>query len=66
VIEPRAQTVRVYTPEGAERRLRAKDGEVLTAEPVLPGFKLALRELFGSSSSGAQTPGGDGPSSSGA
>lgn len=46
VVEPRARAVRVYTPAGAERRLRADDGEVLDAEPVLPGFRLLLTELF--------------------
>jgi Uma2 family endonuclease len=50
VIEPGAQAVRVFTPDGTERRLRANDGAVLEAEPVLPGFRLELRELFGSSS----------------
>jgi Uma2 family endonuclease len=46
VIEPRARAVRVYTPAGAERRLRANAGDVLEAEPVLPGFRLPLAELF--------------------
>ena len=46
VIEPAARAARVYTPEGPERRLHAASGDVLQAESVLPGFRLALRELF--------------------
>lgn len=46
LIEPGARAVRVYTPSGAERRLRATAGDVLEAEPVLPGFRLPLADLF--------------------
>src|SRR2546428_8072054 len=46
VVEPKARAVRVYTSEGAGRRLRADHDDVLAAEPVLPGFSLALTELF--------------------
>jgi Uma2 family endonuclease len=46
VVEPNARAVRVYTSEGAERRLRADNNDVLGAEPVLPGFALPLTELF--------------------
>lgn len=46
VVEPAARAVRVHTPAGAERRLRAEDRDVLAAEPVLPGFHLPLAELF--------------------
>ncbi len=46
VVEPSARAVRIYTSEGAERRLRADHDDVLRAEPVLPGFALPLTELF--------------------
>jgi Uma2 family endonuclease len=46
VVEPRARAVRVFTPEGAERRLRADAGDVLEAKPVLPDFRLGLADLF--------------------
>jgi len=46
VVEPKARTVRVYTSEGAEQRLRADHDDVLGAEPVLPGFGLPLTERF--------------------
>ena len=46
VVEPRARAVRVYTPAGTERRLRAETGDILEAEPVLPGFRLGLLDLF--------------------
>jgi hypothetical protein len=36
----------VYSPEGPEQRLLASRGDVLQAGAVLPGFSLALVELF--------------------
>jgi len=46
VIEPGPRAVRVYSAEGAEQRLQADRGDMLRAEAVLPGFSLALAELF--------------------
>jgi Uma2 family endonuclease len=46
VVEPKARAVRVYASEGTERRLRADHDDVLEAQPVLPGFRLPLTELF--------------------
>src|SRR5436190_10089551 len=46
VVEPAAHTVRVYTQDGSEARLRADAGQVLRAESVLPGFALALSDMF--------------------
>jgi Uma2 family endonuclease len=46
VIEPDARAVRVYSTEGAEQRLHADRGDVLRAEALMPGFSLALAELF--------------------
>jgi len=46
VIEPGPRAVRMYSAEGTEQRLRADRGDVLRAEAVLPGFSLALAELF--------------------
>jgi Uma2 family endonuclease len=46
VIEPDARAVRVYSAEGAEQRLHADRGDVLRAEALMPGFSLALAELF--------------------
>lgn len=46
VIEPGPRAIRVYSAEGPEQRLQADRGDVLRAEAVLPGFSLALAELF--------------------
>ncbi len=46
VVEPGPRGVRVYSAECAEQRLRADRGDVLRAEAILPGFVLALSELF--------------------
>jgi Uma2 family endonuclease len=46
VVEPGPRAVRVYSPEGPEQRLLASRGDVLQAGAVLPGFSLALVELF--------------------
>lgn len=46
VIEPARRAVRIYSPHGAERRLRADARDVLEGEPVLIGFRLALTDLF--------------------
>jgi Uma2 family endonuclease len=45
VIDPAARTVRVYTAPDAVTELAETD--TLTGEPVLPGFRLEVRELFG-------------------
>lgn len=44
LIDPKSRTVDVYTSPIEPRRLR--NGQTLTGEPVLPGFKLPLRQLF--------------------
>jgi Uma2 family endonuclease len=46
VIEPGPCAGRVYSAEGPEQRLRADRGDVLRADAILPGFSLALAELF--------------------
>ena len=44
VVDPLDQTVHAYTPGGPARLLQP--GDVLTGEPVLPGFSVAVAELF--------------------
>jgi Uma2 family endonuclease len=44
-IDPRARTVRIYSAPTAFTELTEAD--TLTGDPVLPGFKLALRDFFG-------------------
>lgn len=45
VVDPLARRIDVYTaPQEPAAVLR--DGDVLTGEPVLPGFTLAVRDLF--------------------
>jgi Uma2 family endonuclease len=46
IVEPGANAVRVYTPEGPERRLQAATGDVLRVESILPGFEVPLSDLF--------------------
>lgn len=43
-VNPRRQTVSIYTSPAAGRRLGIDD--TLTGDPVLPGFSLPLAELF--------------------
>ena len=45
VVDPSSETVTVYRPRGAARKLRR--GDMLTAERVLPGFRHPISELFG-------------------
>lgn len=44
VVTPKTRTVLVYRADGTARRLR--DTDDLTAEPVIPGFKVRIAELF--------------------
>ena len=44
VIRSKKRTVTVYHPDGTARRYGS--GEALSGEEVLPGFSLALSELF--------------------
>jgi Uma2 family endonuclease len=44
VINPPSQTVHTYRPDGTARRLRATD--TLDGADVLPGFQVAVSELF--------------------
>ena len=44
VINPRFCTVQVYRPDGQHEMLNAHDE--LTAEPHLPGFRVAVRQIF--------------------
>lgn len=44
VVSPRSRTVLVYHPDGTARRLR--DTDDLTAEPVIPGFRVRIADLF--------------------
>jgi Uma2 family endonuclease len=44
IVEPKKRTVKVHRLE--ESPLMLKEGDELTGEPVLPGFRLSLAELF--------------------
>lgn len=44
VVEPEERTVTIYQQDKSARIL--KTGEILTGDPVLPGFRLSLAELF--------------------
>jgi Uma2 family endonuclease len=44
VVDPQTRSVTVYTPDGAPRRLEERD--TLDGGAVVPGFALALAELF--------------------
>lgn len=46
VFEPLRRAVRVYTLDGAQRRVRADRGDELEGADVLPGFRLSVAELF--------------------
>jgi Uma2 family endonuclease len=45
VLDPRTQSATIYAPGRSPRTLRAPD-DVLDGGEVLPGFQVALRELF--------------------
>jgi Uma2 family endonuclease len=45
LIHPKSEWVEVYGPSGEPHRL-GPDGSI-SGEPVLPGFQLAVKELFG-------------------
>jgi Uma2 family endonuclease len=44
VFTPKTRTVLVYLADGTARRLR--DSDDLTADPVIPGFRVRIGELF--------------------
>jgi Uma2 family endonuclease len=44
LIDTKTRSVDVFTSTTESRRVR--NGQVLTGEPVLPGFKLSLRAFF--------------------
>jgi Uma2 family endonuclease len=44
VVTPKTRTVLVYQSDGTARRLR--DSDDLTADPVLPGFRVRIADLF--------------------
>ena len=44
VVAPRTRTVLVYQADGSARRLR--DSDDLIADPVVPGFRVRVAELF--------------------
>jgi Uma2 family endonuclease len=44
VVSPKTRTVLVYHADGAARRLRETDD--LTADPVIPGFRVRVADLF--------------------
>ncbi len=44
IVNPRRQTVTVYRPH--QRSLTFNADQELTAEPVLPGFRIAVADLF--------------------
>jgi Uma2 family endonuclease len=43
-VDPRQRTVEVFT--GVDRSTLLREGQTLTGDPLLPGFNLALRDLF--------------------
>ena len=44
VVTPKTRTVLVYQADGTARRLR--DADDLTADPVVPGFRVRIADLF--------------------
>lgn len=44
VVTPKTRTVLVYRSDGTARRLR--DTDELTADPVIPGFRVLIADLF--------------------
>ena len=44
IVNPAAQTIRVYRNDGTTRLFRA--GDVIENEPLLPGFRLVTGEVF--------------------
>ena len=44
VLNPRARSVHIYRPSGEVRRIG--EGDTLDGEDVLPGFAVAVKELF--------------------
>jgi Uma2 family endonuclease len=44
VVTPKTRTVLVYHADGTARRLR--DTDDLTADPIIPGFRVRIAELF--------------------
>lgn len=44
IVTPQARTIRAYRSDGTTRLYRAAD--VIEGEPVLPGFRLAVGEVF--------------------
>lgn len=44
VVSPKTRTVLVYRPDGTASRLRETDD--LTADPVVPGFRVCVADLF--------------------
>jgi Uma2 family endonuclease len=44
MVDPHTRTVQVFRPDGTSRRLTAADE--LTGDPVLPGFRVRVADLF--------------------
>ncbi len=44
VIDPERQVVEIWRPDGTLKELQAD--EILTGDPVLPGFQVVVKELF--------------------
>ena len=44
IVAPRTRTVHIYHADGSARRLRETDD--LTADPVVPGFRVRVADLF--------------------
>jgi Uma2 family endonuclease len=59
LIDPKAQTVDVFTDPESSTRLHATD--VLTGVDILPGFDLKLRDFFAELDARGETPNGDEP-----
>jgi Uma2 family endonuclease len=45
VIDPQVKEVIVYR-QGSKEQMTLSGDDILTAEPVLPGFQLKIAELF--------------------
>lgn len=54
VVSPKTRTVLVYRPDGSARRLRETDD--LTADPVVPGFRVRIADLFPNPPAAAPAP----------
>ncbi len=45
-VDPRSQCIHVYRPAAPDRPTTFRKGQLADAEPVLPGWRLALDDIF--------------------